>query len=204
MLNQESVPHPALPTPSSASAKPSSYSHLLNIYFLPLFFLSRPSLYLPNVYHDRFHHQERCSINGPWPCLTTALKNLTCHKAWTNKKHTHTHKLTHQLSISPHHNLRFFFSLPLSPINFLLLSPYKSPPLLFVGTCLIAISVTPYYISNDWLWALIRDMLGKADFTPAPPAPPPPPCLSAELLLQLHHCGDTISTMPLRVETPDC
>lgn len=36
-------------------------------------------------------------------------------------------------------------------VNFLLLSPYKNAPVLFARPRLIAISVTPYYISNDWL-----------------------------------------------------
>lgn len=121
--------------------------------------------------------KERFSINGPWPCLTTVLKNLLCCKAhspwitpWPTPPHPTTPHPNFPFHLSPHHNLPFF---PPSSVNFLLLSPYKSPPLLFVEACLIAISVTPYYISNDWLWALIRDVLGRADLPPPPPPPPP-------------------------------
>lgn len=154
--------------------------------------------------------KEKFSINGLWPCLTSVLKNHLCCKAhfplitlltpWPPPHHNQLHTPTFHFTSSPHHNLLIFF-FPHSSINFLLLSPYKSPPLLFVGACLIAISVTPYYISNDWLWALIRDVLGRADLLPTPP---PPSCFSAELLLWLHRRGDTISTAPLRVATPDC
>lgn len=151
--------------------------------------------------------KEKISINGLWPCLTTVLKNGLCCNAHfpliTLLTPWPPLNSTLQLSISPRLlTIISWFIFSHSSINFLLLSPYKSPPLLFVGACLIAISVTPYYISNDWLWALIRDVLGRADLPT--PTPPPPSCFSAELLLWLHRRGDTISTAPLRVATPDC
>ena len=138
------------------------------------------------------------------PDLVWLLYLKTFSVAWRTFPPNHSpHSLTppRQLSISPPLlTVISWFFFP-SSINFLLLSPCKNPPLLFVGACLIAISVTPYYISNDWLWALIRDVLGRADLAPSPP---PPSCFSAELLPWLHRCGDTISTAPLRVASPDC
>lgn len=110
--------------------------------------------------------RERIVINGLWPCLTSTLKNLLCYwvlfplitllTSWPPP-------LPFQPTISA--PLLTLLIPPSSSINLLFLSPYKTPPLLFVGACLIAITVTPYYISNDWLWALIRDMLG--DLTPS-------------------------------------
>jgi len=78
-----------------------------------------------------------------------------------------------------------------------------------MGACLIGISVSPYSVSKDCLWALIRDVLGKTDLPPPPQTHthtplPPPSSFSTELLLWLHRRGDTISTAPLRVATPDC
>lgn len=168
----------ATPARSQSSTFPEPASCLLNFHH----FQSCQSLYIA----QSLAWQISLSSKKDFPLMGPDLVWLLYLKTFSAARHTLPESL---LDPHPHtqplHTPTFHFTclltiishfFPPSSVNFLLLSPYKSPPLLFVEACLIAISVTPYYISNDWLWALIRDVLGRADLPPPPPSAFPQSC----------------------------